>query len=55
MKLAVTAFIVTVVVGYLADCYLSYSWGWPDMGTVFAIATMGAFLLWQIQRKNKSN
>lgn len=55
MKLAVTAFIVTVVVGYLADCYLSYSWGWPSMGTVFAVATMGAFLLRSNQRKNKSN
>lgn len=53
MKLAVTAFIVTIVVGYLVDCFLSYSWGWPDMGTVFAVATMGAFLLWSNQRKGK--
>lgn len=53
MKLAVTAFIVTIVVGYLVDCFLSYSWDWPDAGTVFAVATMGAFLLWQIQQKNK--
>lgn len=55
MKLAVTAFIVTIAVGYLVDCYLSYSWGWPDAGAIFAVATMGAFLLWQLQRKNKSN
>lgn len=53
MKLTVIAFIVTIVVGYLVDCFLAYSWDWPDMGTVFAVATMGAFLLWQIQRKNK--
>lgn len=53
MVLAVTAFIVTVAVGFLADAFFASSWNWPDAGAVFAVATMGAFLLWQIQRKNK--
>lgn len=53
MKLAVTAFIVTVVVGFIADDFFTLLMNWPNAGAIFATATMGAFLLWQIQRKNK--
>lgn len=52
MKLAVIAFAVTVVVGFAADS-LFLSWNWPDAGAVFAVAAMGAFLLWSNQQKNK--
>ncbi len=52
MKLTVTAFIVTVVVGFIADNFFTLL-NWPNAGSIFAVATMGAFLLWQIQQKNK--
>ena len=55
MKLAVTAFIVTVVVGFIADDFFTLLMNWPNAGAIFATATMGAFLLWSNQRKNKSN
>lgn len=54
MKLAVIAFIATIVVGFIADDFFTLlNFNWPDAGAIFATATMGAFLLWQIQRKNK--
>lgn len=53
MKLAVIAFIVTVIVGYFADGLFGITLNWPDAGAIFAIAAMGAFLLWSNQQKNK--
>lgn len=52
MKLAAIAFAVTIAAGYVADSFF-YSWNWPGAGAIFAVATMGAFLLWSVQKKNK--
>lgn len=51
MKLPVIAFLVTIVVGFAADS-LFLSWNWPNAGSVFAIAAMGAFLLWSNRNPN---
>ena len=47
-----TAFIVTVVVGFLADSFLGNLLNWPDAGAIFAIATMGVFLLLANRKKD---
>ena len=52
MTLALIAFAATVAAGFAADG-LFLSWNWPNAGTVFAVATMGAFLLWFNRQKNK--
>ncbi|EOS64980.1 hypothetical protein [Oscillibacter sp. 1-3] len=52
MKLAVTAFVVTVAAGFAADSFF-HSWNWPDAGAIFAVAVMGTFLLWSNRQKNK--
>ena len=51
MVLAICAFFLTVIVGFFADGLLASAMNWPDAGAVFAVATMGAFLLWSSQRK----
>ncbi len=45
MKRIVIAFAATVLVGFFAAGTLGNALNWPDAGAVFAVATMGAFLL----------
>lgn len=42
-------FIITVIVGYLGAGIFGNLLNWPDAGAVFAIATVGAVLLWTIR------
>ena len=49
----IIAFIVTVIAGYLAAATLGTSWNWPDAGAVFAVAVMGAFILWAVRHPKK--
>lgn len=42
----------TLFGGYLADSLLSHAWNWPDVGAIFAVLIMGAFL---INRPNKKD
>lgn len=42
-------FAVTVVVGYLAIALIGASMNWPDCGAVFAIATMGCFIIREVR------
>ena len=45
------AFFVTIFVGFFADS-IFYNWmNWPGAGAVFAVATMGAFILWTLREK----
>lgn len=45
----ILAFLVTIFVGYLADALIGFRWNWPDAGSIFAIATIGSFLLWAVR------
>lgn len=52
MIIVLFAFVITVLVGFLTDSIFA-SWNWPDAGSIFAIATMGAFLLWSNQKRGE--
>ncbi len=45
--------IITIVIGYVGDAILGYFLNWSNAGLVCAIAAMGAFLLWEIDKKRK--
>ena len=46
--------ILTVIIGYAGDAILGYFLNWHSAGVVCAIATVGAFILWQLdQKKNQ--
>lgn len=49
------AFFITILVGFFADG-IFYNWiNWPNAGAVFAIATMGAFILWALREKKQKD
>ena len=49
------AFFVTIFVGFFADS-IFYNWmNWPGAGPVFAVATMGAFILWTLREKKRGD
>ena len=52
MRIAV-AVVVTVVVGFLAASIFGSWLNWPDAGAVFAVATMGGFLLADRKRRGE--
>ena len=41
----IVAFLGTVLAGFLGAAFGDSLFNWPDAGAVFAIATMGAFIL----------
>ena len=43
--------ILTVIIGYAGDALLGSFLNWPGAGVVCAIATVGAFILWELDRK----
>lgn len=45
------AFIVTVLVGFVAESLLGNWLNWPGVGAVFAAAAAAAFILRALQRK----
>ena len=52
--LSIFAFIVTVVVGLFATAICGSWINWPEAGAVFAVATMGALILWVLQERWKA-
>lgn len=44
------AFFLTIFVGFFATGIFGSWLNWPDAGTVFAVATMGAFLMWEVRK-----
>ena len=53
--MAIFAFFVTIFVGFFADS-IFYNWmNWPGAGAVFAVATMGAFILWALREKKRDD
>ena len=43
--------ILTVIIGYMGDAILGNFLNWPSAGVICAIATVGAFLLREIDKK----
>lgn len=43
--------ILTVIIGYAGDAILGNFLNWPSAGVICAIATMGAFLLRELEKK----
>lgn len=49
------AFFITILVGFFADG-IFYNWiNWPGGDAVFAVATMGAFILWALREKKQKD
>ena len=48
------AFFVTILVGFFAAGIFGNWMNWPDAGAVFAVATMGALILWVLQERWKA-
>ena len=51
----VFAFFVTILVGFFAAGIFGNWMNWPDAGAVFAVATMGAFILWTLREKKRGD
>lgn len=51
----VFAFFVTILVGFFAAGIFGNWLNWPDAGAVFAVATMGAFILWTLREKKRGD
>ena len=48
-------FFVTILVGFFAAGLFGNWMNWPDAGAVFAVATMGAFILWTLREKKRDD
>ena len=49
------AFFVTVFVGLFSTAIFGDWINWPEAGAVFAVATMGAFILWTLREKKRGD
>lgn len=53
MGKSILAFFVTVIVGVLFTAK-GVDMNWPELGNLFGIAVMGAFIIYFNEKKNKS-
>lgn len=53
MGKSISAFIITIIVAFVFTI-VGEAINWPEMGTVFAIAIMGAFIIYFNDKQNKS-
>ena len=49
------AFFVTIFVGLFSTAIFGSWINWPEAGPVFAVATMGAFILWTLREKKRGD
>ena len=49
------AFFVTIFVGLFSTAIFGNWINWPEAGAVFAVATMGAFILWTLREKKRGD
>ena len=52
----IIAIIAAIVIGFLVSLIIGIigvSMNWPNIGPVFSVAAMGAFILYVIMRKDK--
>lgn len=55
MSYYVFAFIVTIIAGLFGDVFVGDLLNIPDVGAVFAIATIGVFLLQAVNKKHDTD
>ena len=55
MSYYVFAFIVTIIAGLFVDVFVGDLLNIPDAGAVFAIATIGVFLLQAVNKKHDTD
>lgn len=53
MSRIIVAVLVTFFAGYLGSALLGTLLNWPDAGAIVAIATMGAFILAALNRRDR--
>ena len=53
--MAIFAFFVTIFVGLFSTAIFGSWINWPEAGAVFAVATMGAFILWALREKKRGD
>ena len=46
---------VTIFVGLFSTAIFGNWINWPEAGAVFAVATMGAFILWALREKKRDD
>lgn len=51
----IVSFIITIIVGFAGTAIFGSWLNWPDAGAIFAIATMGSILLWNIRHKKEND
>lgn len=49
------AFVCTVLVGFFASGWIGSYLNWPDCGAIFAVATMGCFILRALHQKGDTD
>ena len=47
----ISAAVITVFVALFAEAYFGGSMNWPGIGSIFATAIMGFFIIWSNQSK----
>lgn len=53
-KMIILAILVTIFVGWIGAAFgLDFMNGFTELGSILAIATMGAFIMIEIKRTNK--
>jgi uncharacterized membrane protein YeaQ/YmgE (transglycosylase-associated protein family) len=53
-KMLVLAIIATIIVGWIGASFgLDFMNGFTELGSILAVATMGAFIMIEIKRNNK--
>ncbi len=53
--MSIFAFFVTIFVGLFSTAIFGSWINWPEAGAVFAVATMGAFILWTLREKKRGD
>lgn len=53
MKKAVIAFLLTIVCGYYGCVFGDELMNWPQLGTILAVAVMGAAILTSLEQGDK--
>ena len=49
----IIAFLVTVIVGLLAEATIGVKFNMPGFGVLIGVAIMGTFILWSIRHRHK--
>lgn len=51
----IQTFIISLIIGILSAFILEPIFNWPDAGAIIAISFVGARIIWQLKKQNKTN